>query len=546
MHAVHHPTTGAGNLRGCVAAVALAASLLPAATCLAEPAGTAPLPLAPTAFHVRNGMRATLYGFRIKVGEGPWLRVGDLPPGDSRVTALTPAAIGIGSFAFQLAAQRGGDTYLMGAYAPPQAGKARIELQAEPVDVLRAAGMRAGSSPGSFVLRHGVRGAAHGMRRAPRLPEAALNHALPLVRVPGSELDASSVMICASVSRYYALDACIGMHAIYFSVLAAGVGQGVAVGYFFSQHSAQELEQAYPVTALSLDGRFDARVFVSLMPRRLLGVFVGAGWITGTRVAPVGMFIALKPRPPEGSYQQTCTRIRYVAATGELYADCWSRRGTMPRSSLPYASWCHGGEVGNDDGQLVCERPPGSYAETCDAVRYLHGELRARCRTPDGKPHLSTLHYARDCAATSQVHNLDGALRCDDPLPSGPPPGPYLASCRDIRFRDGLLTANCGGLDTQATALRLDYRHDCQPGSEVLFLARYARPGTLCCAQPRPSSRDAGPQASAGSSSHRRAAPRWLDPQGGRAGRSPALGVQNGAAWPRSREPSHSAPMRIG
>ena len=86
------------------------------------------------------------------------------------------------------------------------------------------------------------------------------------------------------------------------------------------------------------------------------------------------------------------------------------------------------------------------------------------------------------CEPGSSVSNVDGRLHCDTPWV---PSGPYRASCRNVEYADGVLQADCGGLDTQGFRLRLDYSRQCKPRSDVAFIPLYAARGRLSCVEPR-------------------------------------------------------------
>lgn len=163
--------------------------------------------------------------------------------------------------------------------------------------------------------------------------------------------------------------------------------------------------------------------------------------------------------PPPGSYLQTCRDI--ALESGALRGMCLNRRGTWMPTTL-YLSWCSGREVVNDDGSLKCapasgwntsgtnwsDTPPprGSYLATCRDVRVSGGTLGAMCQDRSGTYRTSISLILSQCERGADIFNDNGTLRCSragSSFGEHPPPGSYMASCRDARVTAGWLKATC-------------------------------------------------------------------------------------------------------
>ena len=64
-----------------------------------------------------------------------------------------------------------------------------------------------------------------------------------------------------------------------------------------------------------------------------------------------GLALAQPRRPPNGSYRQTCTDVRFDGRT--LSAVCMNRNGRRVRSSMTGAQLCRR-DIANIDGTLKC------------------------------------------------------------------------------------------------------------------------------------------------------------------------------------------------
>jgi hypothetical protein len=116
-----------------------------------------------------------------------------------------------------------------------------------------------------------------------------------------------------------------------------------------------------------------------------------------------------RPAPP-GSYQETCTDIRY--AHGTLTATCRTVDQRPRRSSLNEIGLCNG-DIANNDGRLQCNRgklPPGSYLQSCSHAEVRGRTLVASCRTVRGDWRTSSLPELHDCVG--DISNQDGTLTC--------------------------------------------------------------------------------------------------------------------------------------
>lgn len=480
------------SLRACLAAVfalaaavaAIPASAAPRADAPATPAVGAQLLLA-TNFTVHNRLQATLYGFRIRTGFGRWALIGDLPPGDSQFTIDAPAGADPGTFEFRRERSAQPADYVIGAYVRDADHPVVIDLSAQPAAV---DGHPVHSEQGSFLLARGVPGAT-----AATL--LARDQRLPLMVVSAELAGDSEFMICAGIGPGLSFIACRSGVLDFYS-MGFGLNLGVAAGYFWSPLSPEDLSAQFPVTFYTLQPVVGA--YFKFLGKRTpesedelqkIGQFVGVGPTVGAALSwgsfswsgwlPRG---SASPRGPAGSYRGSCDDVTYDRDSREVSAQCRTSTGARVQSMLNITA-CYGGDVTNDEGTLRCEMPAGTYSGSCGPIRYRDGVLQALCTRGDGRTQVrSRLDFAGDCEPESSVSNVDGTLRCDRPWI---PAGPYRGSCRNIRYADGLLQADCGGVDTLAQGLRLAYVRACKPRSEVGFSPRYARPGQLYCVDPR-------------------------------------------------------------
>lgn len=141
---------------------------------------------------------------------------------------------------------------------------------------------------------------------------------------------------------------------------------------------------------------------------------------------------------PPGSYLETCREVRVVA--GWLRASCQDRSGRwVDATTAP--GWCSpGNDIANEDGRLVCKSsgwggapsgwgtsparpappppsygsdrpPPGSYMATCRDVRVSAGWLKATCQDSKGRWVDATTAVSW-CSPGRDIANMDGRLTC--------------------------------------------------------------------------------------------------------------------------------------
>lgn len=456
-------------LAGCVGAGSASAAAVTSQA-------SAPPLLTPTAFTVHNRLPGTLYGFRIRTGYQRWAEVGDLPPGDSQFTVNSPIDTELGTFEFLLGAPSADADYTLGAYTRSGNGPVTIDVSPQPGTV---GGQPAASPQGSFMW-------------APAMPSATgavafiADPRIPLISVPRAQAGSSEFMGCAGIGPGLSYVGCRSASLLYSS-LGYGLNLGVVLGYFWSPRSPEYLQDQFPVTIYTFQLgaayiKFLAATESDPSAMENVGQFVGLGPALGAALNWGGFSMNGVPMQPRGNFRKTCGNIEFDAGGQELSAQCETTSGAQARSVLEYAT-CLGGDVSNDDGNLRCELPAGSYQSSCQPIRVRDGVLQASCLRSDGSTRVaSSLDLDHACEPGSGVSNVDGQLRCDQPWL---PPGPYLASCRNIRYADGVLQADCGGLDTHAAGIRLDYADQCKPRSAVTFIAAYAQPGRLACVEPR-------------------------------------------------------------
>lgn len=120
---------------------------------------------------------------------------------------------------------------------------------------------------------------------------------------------------------------------------------------------------------------------------------------------------------PPGSYQNSCTQIRF--RNGILNATCQTMSGAWRPASLNVANCARGGDIANNNGRLVCPPPapppvpPGSYLRSCsDAIVGPAGTLWAQCRRMDGGWNRASLNL-NNCRGTRDIANINGRLVCN-------------------------------------------------------------------------------------------------------------------------------------
>ena len=395
----------------------------PARGALAPPrAGPAPVTFTVT---VHNHLRHTLHGFRIKreTDERPegWQLIGDVPPGSTSFRAAVAQPILFGSFQFLLDEPGAHGDYLMGAFAAPHEAQVRIDIP-----------------PGAWPRRR-ASAASPASATPPATPQApqlarsqpSLRTALReqrLQRVAADAADASGAMAC----RQFALGGAgflrCASSRLNFQAPTQGAVAALGFGRFIARRSVAELLDVPLVRARGLSmlamNQIDFHVGAvspsgTPIEHEPLGSYVGLALGTIGGFETMGRFVEAVPSPT-GSFRASCSRISYDEITGLLVASCDGPNGAQ-WSQIDVLGSCNGGDIANHDGTLGCERPPGSYLQTCRDVRYLGGQLRALCRTSTGTlEQRSTLDYPGACPDGAGVANADGHLQCETPVE--PPP----------------------------------------------------------------------------------------------------------------------------
>ena len=450
---------------------ACASAMNASAGATAQPPGA--LLLTRTTFTVHNSLPTPLHGFRIRTGYQRWAEVGDLPPGDSTFTIDSPLGADPGTFEFLRDAPTADAQYMIGGYSRAGDGPVVIDISAKPGSI---DGQPVSSPLGSFLMPPSTLSAS-------AANPFAQDARLPLLGVPLAQAGDSEFMVCASITFGLSAIACKSVSLLYTS-FGFGLNVGGMAGYFWSPFSPDNLAARFAVGSYTfqiVEAYMDFFSADDGVPTESIAKFIGLGHIIGAAINFGGFSRWGSLSAPDGTYRQTCADVRYDGSSFELSARCQDASGASVESVLSYPA-CFGGDVVNDGGTLRCERPGGSYLQSCSPVRYRGGVLQGRCMRIDGTTYRSsTLDYANACAAGSTVSNVDGELHCDQ---LWTPSGPYLRSCRNIRYAGGVLEADCGGLDTSAR-VRLDYVRQCKYRSDVDFNPVYAGRGYLSCVEAR-------------------------------------------------------------
>ena len=141
-------------------------------------------------------------------------------------------------------------------------------------------------------------------------------------------------------------------------------------------------------------------------------------------------------RLPSGPYAQMCQNIRLNGTT--LSASCKNNAGQWVSTSLPNVNRCVGDTL-DANGSLHCSTeaplPPGSYTKFCQAIYIDGGTLFAACKNNGGQRIDTSLPRVSQCVWGAD--DIDGRLACDKP------PGSYQQTCQNIRLNGALLTASC-------------------------------------------------------------------------------------------------------
>lgn len=241
------------------------------------------------------------------------------------------------------------------------------------------------------------------------------------------------------------------------------------------------------------------------MKARTIGARIAGARITGVCAALILLALGSGPAAaevPPGSYLYSC-RDAQVRFGRDLAAFCPDAAGAWVVTRLNDFPSCRG-EIINRSGQLWCDRPipepppaqgpsgpsteqvmreivgtpapPGSYRQSCERIAFENGVLTAACRTPYGDRRVSSLRAA-SCGPGTDIANLDGTLACQaggagtygsyGGYGERPPPGSYVATCRDISVEGGWLKATCqdrwGNWRPTSTTLM-----GCRPGADII------------------------------------------------------------------------------
>ena len=124
---------------------------------------------------------------------------------------------------------------------------------------------------------------------------------------------------------------------------------------------------------------------------------------------------------PQGTWSESCNQVSYVVTPDgtstqqTLTADC-AADGSTERT-IQSAATCSTNHWSNNNGQLECAYPPGSWSEECDFNLYTEGSLCAVC---EGSDEVT-------CATcpSGSWYNFEGQLMCDEDTSTSyfvPPP----------------------------------------------------------------------------------------------------------------------------
>jgi hypothetical protein len=161
-----------------------------------------------------------------------------------------------------------------------------------------------------------------------------------------------------------------------------------------------------------------------------------------------------------GSWQQSCSNALGVVIDGQyvrsaifsvpftrLVAPCRREDGSWQRAELPLPYSCNG-DVGNNNGQLVCARypreslPQGSYLNSCEIPGVTKtGLLQALCYDGSGVKRYASLVHPYSCYG--DVGNNNGQLQCARYPIEALPQGTYLGSCQLAGLNGSTLEAQC-------------------------------------------------------------------------------------------------------
>ncbi|MEX2499401.1 MAG: CVNH domain-containing protein [Wenzhouxiangellaceae bacterium] len=118
-------------------------------------------------------------------------------------------------------------------------------------------------------------------------------------------------------------------------------------------------------------------------------------------------------------------------------------------------AWTDGAEEVVQIHQTDLDSPPrGSYQQSCYAFNMDGTQLQARCSRFDGTAQNAQLNDAHSC--TGDIGNINGELLCN------PPVGSFTLTCNSIDINDNVLSAECLKGDTETrvqSSLNVDGYH---------------------------------------------------------------------------------------
>lgn len=128
---------------------------------------------------------------------------------------------------------------------------------------------------------------------------------------------------------------------------------------------------------------------------------------------------------PGGSYRQSCRDARDVGRNG-LEAECRDMNGRYQQTRLNLST-CDGGDIGNDNGQLVCTAasgrpgspgsggggrlPDGSWRQSCRGGEVSRGMLSAVCESAKGRGRETSISLS--ACPNGRFGNDNGRLVCE-------------------------------------------------------------------------------------------------------------------------------------
>lgn len=169
---------------------------------------------------------------------------------------------------------------------------------------------------------------------------------------------------------------------------------------------APDWENSYPV--FSPDTQCESPAFIDLPQLWIGDTLCGECTLTETEA-------------PQGTWSESCNQVSYVvtpygsSTQQTLTADC-AADGSTERT-IQSAATCSTNHWSNNNGQLECAYPPGSWSEECDFNLYSEGSLCAVC---EGSDEVT-------CATcpSGSWYNFEGHLMCDEDTSTShvvPPP----------------------------------------------------------------------------------------------------------------------------